>query len=472
MIRKILISISYVVATIFVIGGSIVLVAYSQGYNYDFAHYKFIRRGLVLINTNPSGAYITINGKFDNKRTYYHDNLTPGIYHFKLDLPGYVAWTKDLSIIAGQVTDARYIILVPNKPIKTTFNKINNAYQALAIASDHKIMAYSSSPTPTEGSSVWTQNINNNNPVKVMSLSPASDTSPAETIQSVQISNDDSHLLVVSSNGTTLNYRLMNVDGSNQINLTTTYKTDFGGTVGLKFSKNDWQELFWIDSSSNLRRLEIGTGTVSNTIAKGVSQLNFANNNVIFVESTQLGQSVERVDIHNISNPSRLIQALPVSSSYDINYANYGGVDELVVIPQSTHEAILYSGVYGSSPVSTVIAKNVNSSIFSPNYRFIALYSDSQLITYDSYLSTPTSIINYKYTISPPGLQSISWFDNFHLLLGIRNTTVFSDFDGTNQVVIDKNSIPNLSFPSNDQHSINTIEPTKNGQTLVNFKIL
>jgi hypothetical protein len=51
------------IGTILVAFGTLLLVAFSSGYNFDIFRGEIFSTGLVLLGTNPSGASIKINNK-------------------------------------------------------------------------------------------------------------------------------------------------------------------------------------------------------------------------------------------------------------------------------------------------------------------------------------------------------------------------------------------------------------------------
>jgi hypothetical protein len=470
MLRRILIIFGYLVAGTVVIGGTLTLVAYGQGYSYDFSHHRFVHRGLVLLGSTPTGAYITRDGVYTKHRTNHRDSYNPGTYLFKVDKPGFTSWTKSLTVAAGEVVDARYIILLPLKPVTTTVATTTTDFDTPTTSRDHNHVAYSTPPTATEGATVSVQDLPGGKPTKRFSLPAATATVPAETILGLQWSGDASHLLIISQDAAGRVYRVVAANGSGAVDLTSQYKLDFNGLQSLQFAPSDWHDMFWIAADGSLRRLDLNAQTVSNVLASQTTQFSFAGDRVLYIDATTLGHSLMTLQVHNPTQVSRLIESLPVSSTYSIDYANYQAQDELAVIPSSTREAIVYTGIFGSSPVSTVVARQVDSALFSPNGQFVALYSSSRLVTYDFQLSTPTALVNYTSPALNPTLTNLTWFDNYHLLLHLGGQLVFSDFDGTNRVVLAPTVDSSLSFASNDQRSVYNYQAgTKTGQRLVNI---
>ena len=469
MLRRLPTIIGYLLFALVVIGGTFVLVAYSQGYSYDMSEHSFVRRGLVLFSSTPSGAQITKDGKSLNHNTSYRASYDPGKYAITIAKDGFHSWNKTLQVIAGQVTYARYVILLPMILLNSTVSATPTPYLIPVSSEDHHHLAYSTAPTATDSAAVWVADMPGGAPEKRFGLPAATATVPAESIVSLNWSVDASHLLIVSQGVAGRVYRVIAADGSNPLNLTDKYKFDF---AGIRFSPNDWHQLYWVSTDGSLRRLDLGSQVVSSVLAGQVTQFNYASDHLIYIETTPLGRSLMTFALNDSNNKSVIVQALPASPSYVISYSSYQGNDEVVVIPSSTRDALIYSGIFGSSPVSTIVARGVDNAVFSPDGHFVALYSTTKLITYDIQLSTPIYNVSYTSSTLAAPLTGLSWFDPYHLLLHLGDQAVFCDFDGTNQVNVAPVVAGMTPFAANDTRSIYSLEPAiAGGQKLVNITI-
>jgi hypothetical protein len=118
------------------------LIFYSLGYSLQ-SGFKIEKSGILVINTEPKGAKISIEdeavqkfwSKVLNKKGDFVQtpsklkNLKPGDYNISIDLPGYWPWTKKLTINSGQTTFAEDIYLFKNdKPalIKKVSTELGN----------------------------------------------------------------------------------------------------------------------------------------------------------------------------------------------------------------------------------------------------------------------------------------------------------------------------------------------------------
>jgi len=94
------------------------VIFYSQGYRFDFGDMKIVQTGGLFFKISPSGVTIELDQKLHKKTNFFFDTafisgLMPNNYQVTIKKPGYHAWSKILEINEKQVTEAKYILLVP-----------------------------------------------------------------------------------------------------------------------------------------------------------------------------------------------------------------------------------------------------------------------------------------------------------------------------------------------------------------------
>jgi hypothetical protein len=219
--------------------------------------------------------------------------------------------------------------------------------------------------------------------------------------------------------------------------------------------------LYWI-SPDGLRRLDVGSQSVSAVLADKVSQFEIASDRVLYVQTTDLGRTLWSLDRNN--HTQQLIQALPESDSYSISFASYNGQPQLAVVPAKTGTGTLYSDIYGNNPVAKIIARNVSSALFSSDGHLLNFWGSGAMETYDldrSNFTTKTTL--YAFPAVSAAYSAVTWFDNYHLLITVSNRVVFSEFDGANQVDLGATVANFAAFGSSDNRSVYSVSPAKNG---------
>lgn len=104
------------------------IVIYSQGYRFDFEKKKFVETGGLYFKVKPLNAEIFIDGKLKKRTslvfgTALIENLLPKSYNVEVRKEGYHSWQKKLEVKEGWVTEAKNIILFPQKNTFSTSSK-------------------------------------------------------------------------------------------------------------------------------------------------------------------------------------------------------------------------------------------------------------------------------------------------------------------------------------------------------------
>jgi hypothetical protein len=456
MLRRILTFLGYLGLTILVVAVTFALVAYGKDYSYDFSTHSIIQKGHVILGSVPNGLKVTADGKALKKKTPYQAAYKVGDHTFKVEKDGFWPWEKVLQVVAGQVTLARYIILVPHEP-QTAVLDSRAQIVAQSVSKDHRHLAYI---TGGPDAAVYTTDLAANaKPAKLYAPKAATETAPAEVLGNVEWSDDASHLLITSTMGDQPVHRLAAAGGGDPVNLTDRYKFNF---TGLKFSASNWRQLYWI-SPEGLRRLDVESQAVSAVLADKVTQFWVEPDRVLYVQQTDLGRSLWSLD--GRGHHQELIQALVESDSYSVTYANYRGEDELAVVPAKTQVGTLYSGIYGNTPVAKTVARGVTAARFSPDGHFLVFSSPTSMVTYDLERSSiEGASVVYTIENQPGQLAALSWFDNFHMLSTRDGRLYWSEYDGANRVDLGPAVAALPGYSTGDGRSVVTFRPV--GQTV------
>lgn len=446
MTRSIFILLGYLALTALVLIMTVALVAYGQGYSYDFAHRRLTHNGLVIISTQPSGATVKVESKSGTKKTPYHASFEAGSYRFHVTKTGFEPWTKILNVVASQVTLVEYIVLLPqNRPQTVLDTRVQMLGQV--ITNDRRRMAYI---TPGTNGGLIILDLINGKPSRIYQPAPAAVDVPEEVLTDVKWSDDGSHLLLGSNLAGTHTVRLITASDGSQINLTDKYHFDFST---LQFSARDWRQMYWL-SPDGLRRLDAGSQTVTGILAEKVSQFAVAGDRLLYVSSSELGESLSSLDSRD--RKQTIIQALVKSPSYTIKYENYQGQDILVIVPAADEVGTLYTNIYSSDITTKVIARGVTNALFSTNARMATFYATDRFVSYDLEQSglIGRSVI-YK-TVLPAGQQilSLSYYDGAHLLLNQSGKLIFTEYDGMNSIDLGPIAAATTAYRLADQKAI------------------
>lgn len=104
--------------TIIIVGGVGLFVSYyARGYRLDFKTLKFQPNGILVIQSEPTGASVYVDGELKTA-TNTTISLSPGTYDIEVRKDGYLSWYKRLTIEKEIVTQAT-VSLFKNAPSLT-----------------------------------------------------------------------------------------------------------------------------------------------------------------------------------------------------------------------------------------------------------------------------------------------------------------------------------------------------------------
>ncbi|HIA91623.1 TPA: PEGA domain-containing protein [Candidatus Saccharibacteria bacterium] len=106
-------AVANIATLIFVVIGTILIVALAQGYRYDVASGEVSLSGLLRVESRPVTAEVFIDGQSTDERTSYKETIPEGSYNVELVADGYRTWQKDVQIRGGLVEWLRYPRLIP-----------------------------------------------------------------------------------------------------------------------------------------------------------------------------------------------------------------------------------------------------------------------------------------------------------------------------------------------------------------------
>ena len=441
MLQRILKLLSVLGGIAFIVIGTMLLVAFGRGYSYDFHNHRATLNGLVVMGSQPGNATILQNGKDIHRKTPYRATLEAGEYSFEVNKDGFQTWRKRVRVVASGVSWLQYIWLLPTN-LHTSKLATYPSVTSLQPSKDHRHFAYI---TTGANGGVWLLNPSNQQTTRVYTPLPADATNPAEALVDLTWAGDNQHLLLHSTIGATNRYQIITTGNSTTapIDLTATFKFDFSA---LKFDPSNWKVLFWL-SPDGLRKLDVDAQTISAVLADNVVSYNFGGDRVLYVQTTKLGKSLYSMDKAG-RDKKELIQSLAESPSYQISYATYKGADELAVLPSQSRTATLYSNIYSSNPTAQVISKDADQILFNTDGRFLTYNSAVAIGTYDLEQN------DFYVVVKNTEVGTITWFDNYHLLIVRRGELHFTEFDGGNDATLSGINAGSAGFATSDQKGV------------------
>ncbi len=106
------------------------VVGYALGYRLDLAGGGIVRTGALVVETEPGGAAVIIDGALARHTgtifngTALIRDLAPRVHRIRIEKPGYHPWEKEIEIYPAVVTEVRNVRLWPLKPIDETIGEL------------------------------------------------------------------------------------------------------------------------------------------------------------------------------------------------------------------------------------------------------------------------------------------------------------------------------------------------------------
>lgn len=130
---------------------AVVTLLYALGYSINLKSGIVVKNGLLVLNSTPSNAFITIDNELRTERTNARFKLTPGSYQLKIDRPGTQAWEKRLDLSSGEAILEENILLFASDPQRTVIAE--SGVLAKALSPDSRQVAYLK--RDAEGLGLW-----------------------------------------------------------------------------------------------------------------------------------------------------------------------------------------------------------------------------------------------------------------------------------------------------------------------------
>ena len=414
------------IGTILVTFGTLLLIAFSSGYNFDFIRGEVFSTGLVLLGSNPSGSSIKINSKDLKQKTPYRlENFKTGNITVELNRPEYKPWKSNYTVLPGQVTFADYALLIPEK-IEQSNNFTNIKFDSLITSEDkNKVFGFSN-----KDSSIYALD-DSNSPKRIIELPPNSAIQLPNSLTENIISRDGSALItranyadgssvkfwVNTNSGQLINIESLLLQKPNDINISLKNSKELFNLVDGKIIKLN------VD---NQQKLDLPVGLVASY------QLDkdhiYTLENLIAPEQ---GQSLVRYDY---SGNNRIVLAkLPLAASPRAMEITEYSNQKLITIRSITEGTMYVYRQADGKNLTSLLGSGITISRFSPDGKLLSYIQNNKLRTID--LQTGD-----RFSVDSEGTNSISWITNHQLIIAKADGLYIVDFNGYNFIKLPPNT--------------------------------
>lgn len=418
-----------VVAITFVVVGTIILVAFAQGYTYDSSSGHITTSGLVLIDSNPNNAMVYVNGKDTHKKTpYRYANAKAGDINVQIKKDQYRLWSSELKVVAGEVTFADYSILLPDTLSQDKIDQPKQ-YATVVQSTDLRKTVAQDISSPT----LYTLSNDGESKLLYQPVSVADPQKQVTGIERLQISANGDRLLfdqkLANNERQSLTIQLSDAKIDN---LTTEYGFVF---TDLRFNPVNSNELFWLEAGE-VKKIRVAERSISANLVGGVANLNVSGDRLLVVKSPlarspATSQQLSSYD-QNGGDKKDIVMLPPDPKGYQVSLVRSRYNDYATIIHNTTGLFELIKDPY-SSQHQTILrqGQDTTSVTASPNSRFLVINQSKTMRTIDLEFDQ-----QYESKTSLDGLQNWVWYDNYHLVLLQGKQIRMVDFDGQNNQLL------------------------------------
>lgn len=454
---------TYGVMSLAVVVISAICILLALGYGFDFKQNAVVQRALVQFRSFPDNARITLDSKELSFRTPGKANIDPGQHTFTMRLNGYREWSKTVTLDAGELRWLNYARLVPNTVTTSSIRDFATVSSNTA-SPDRKWMAIWGDPakpvftiadlrdsdkpqytTVTLPDSVITKVEGQTDHFKLMEWDFG-----ARFVLVKHTAGDKTEFIRVDRTGQTAPANVATTLG---INITDIH---FSGTSG---------NVFYARDASDLRKLDIGAGTISSPLASHVNSFVLYKTDTLSYVNDKGDERHVGISINgdNRTDLRTYDVTQPVLASISSYYS-----DTYVAIARGTSVEIIKNPLDKTSASKTYQTVTLPVSAdwlqFSSSGRFVVAGTGTQFVTFD--LET-----NETFSVNLPGkaddnTKPLQWLDDYSLVSTADHNLRLSEFDGANQQVITDVAPGFAATLSNDGKQLYSIAKTTNGYSL------
>lgn len=442
----------YIFSIVGVVVVTIILVALARGYSYDIFSGQIKENGLVIINSQPSGADISFNGKTSQHKTPYRlVDAEPGDMAIGLNKADYRPWQKKITVKAQEVSFADRALLIPKTILYDNLFETFHTVSTLQSNDNHRVIFVSNEPAL----SIWVSD-NEKPPVQIFQVPTA--TKPEETITSIselQLSPNNGNQLLFRATSQTKSSLMVIPTSQNQtpIDINSTFGIDGGS---LTFNPASDHEFYWLKDGI-LRKLNLDSKTVGDALVDNVTYLKIKNDRIFYITALtpkNLSHELWGMDLNGVRK-IKILSSVVDSPSYALDFARVRQQDYLLLLTSQDKTATLYSNIY-DKPVSSVLSKDASDFTFSPNGNYLVINHANSTKSFDLDLNQ-----RFNFHTNLNGLTQWRWLDDYHLLVITNGQLRLMDFDGQNdQIISQATDKVTTVLPNNDVKSIDYVNDT------------
>lgn len=472
----------YIAMTILVLTLATGFVLLILGYRFDSGNGRIEQGALLQFATVPPGATITIDGKEVSVKTPGKSTVLAGRHDFTLSREGYGTWRKTLDVKAGTLTWLNYARLVPtNRPV-TSLTTYASLRATLASPDGRFILIQQNGALPSFDLV----------DVRADDIKTTTLTIP-ETVYSEPKTAGVTHDFVIDSWDKGSRYALVKHtysdkeewlvvdtrDSSASKNVTKLLDIAISSPV---FSGTSGNILYAI-SSGDIRKLDLGAGTISRSLVTQVGSFSLFDTNVItYVGTAPTDPSKQVVGLYREGDTvSHMLRTVTTSATAPLHVATSRYFNQDYVAISQGSKVDIVRGSYpasGSDDTGSLSAFTsfefpvpIDQLGFSPEGDYVLVQTGNQFASFD--------LEHQRFSLSSvtgddlmASVAPLKWLDSDHVWSDYNGSLTMRDFDGTNTTTINQSAPGYHAFLSQNGRYFYSIGKTTTGYQLQRVRMI
>lgn len=430
----------YALMTVSVVTIVTILMFIILGYSFNRQDGRLEQGGLLQFASIPSGATVTLDNVQVGSRTPSKANVDARDHHVRMDIKGYRAWQKSITVQAGGIGWLSYARLVPNDIKVERLRNMPELSASLASTDRKWIVAQENA-----SSSTFTLiNIEPDTPkfsslaIADSLLTPAITPDPQTfTLQSWS-KNSDKLLVKRTYDATKTEWFVIDRQNpKDTINLTTSFGIN---ASDIKFGERNGSNAYVLADDSVIRRIDFGNKTLSGPLAENISEFSvYENNTVVYVtkpDQVTGGKTHVGYREGGMDAPQTVFSYAAGVTDVHVAFGEYYGKKYVGVTHDKIQQVFVGTLPRGDEPARLKELGKIELSsaplriTIGDNGRLAVAEMADGFATYDIELEKPDVTVFTKPATAPRPLQ---WLDGYLLVSDRGGIARLYEFDGANQ---------------------------------------
>jgi len=456
----------YTALSILVILGTIILVYAGQGYDLNTSTGRVIRNGLILVNSTPDDAAVSINGQIEPDLTPGSFPVPGGQYDIAIAKAGYRDWHKTVLVTGSEVEWLYYPLLVPSQLVTRNLSVfLRPQFVGLSPSGDRLLVRQSGRDDPVFN----LINFSGGGVTNEQSLTLPDSLLTLGAGQNLGVfdfegwASDNRHILLTHTVGRQVEYIWLD---SETVAESRNLSEDFDLALSdVRFIDGDSQRLYAV-VNNDLRLIDLGRDTISTPIVRDLGRyVLYQDQIVVYVREVESGGS--ELGLIEGDDQPQLLRNLPLKpANYRLEFAQFEDIFYLALLDLEQQRLSLTANPnlaeLGTAQSPLVFNLNGAQSIaFSRNGQFISVQADERFITYDLDRKRRSS---FKTDFKPAADVEAKWLDGFHLSMpdsqGLLRMFEFDGANSTGLLAVNANLEP---IYNSGQNMLYTFSPAAQG---------